>query len=41
LLTAAQYKFYVTEHDNWVGPDGKIKEKAMLINGAFPGESPV
>ncbi|CZT07190.1 related to laccase precursor [Rhynchosporium agropyri] len=31
------YTFTITEHDNWVGPDGVIKKKAMLINGAFPG----
>jgi FtsP/CotA-like multicopper oxidase with cupredoxin domain len=32
-----KYTFTVTEHDNWVGPDGRIKDKAMLINGGFPG----
>ncbi|KAK3367792.1 laccase [Podospora didyma] len=31
------YNFVITEHDNWLGPDGVIKKKAMLINGAFPG----
>lgn len=27
----------ITEHDNWVGADGVVKAKAMLINGTFPG----
>ncbi|KAG4440397.1 hypothetical protein IFR05_004137 [Cadophora sp. M221] len=35
--TIRTYTFTVTEIDNWVGPDGAIKKKAMLINGAFPG----
>ncbi|KAK2629486.1 hypothetical protein QTJ16_000306 [Diplocarpon rosae] len=35
--TTRSYTFTVTERDNWVGPDGGIKKKAMLINGAFPG----
>ncbi|KAH7398085.1 laccase [Cadophora sp. MPI-SDFR-AT-0126] len=35
--TIRTYTFTITEHDNWVGPDGQIKKKAMLINGAFPG----
>ncbi|KAM7186241.1 laccase [Rhypophila sp. PSN 637] len=31
------YNFVITEIDNWVGPDGVVKKKAMLINGKFPG----
>jgi FtsP/CotA-like multicopper oxidase with cupredoxin domain len=31
------YNFVITEHDNWIGGDGKPKKKAMLINGQFPG----
>ncbi|KAI0145459.1 multicopper oxidase-domain-containing protein [Xylariaceae sp. FL1272] len=27
----------ITEHDNWVGPDGRTKAKAMLINNQYPG----
>lgn len=28
-----QYVFNLTEVDNWMGPDGVVKEKVMLING--------
>ncbi|KAK0615729.1 L559a mutant of Melanocarpus Albomyces laccase [Bombardia bombarda] len=31
------YTFALTEVDNYVGPDGQVKEKAMLINNQFPG----
>ncbi|KAI5919594.1 probing oxygen channels in Melanocarpus Albomyces laccase [Camillea tinctor] len=27
----------ITEHDHWKGPDGRIRDKAMLINNQFPG----
>jgi len=27
-----QYSLSITEVDNWVGPDGVVKEKVMLIN---------
>ena len=32
-----EYWLDLTEHDNWVGPDGVVKEKMMLYNGSFPG----
>jgi FtsP/CotA-like multicopper oxidase with cupredoxin domain len=32
-----QYNLEITEIDNWVGGDGVVKRKAMLINGQFPG----
>ncbi|KAL8386875.1 hypothetical protein RB595_010323 [Gaeumannomyces hyphopodioides] len=32
-----QYDFAITEVDNFVGGDGQVKNKAMLINGQFPG----
>ncbi|KAL8354852.1 hypothetical protein RB601_000565 [Gaeumannomyces tritici] len=32
-----QYDFTITEVDNFVGGDGQVKKKAMLINGQFPG----
>ncbi|KAJ9142472.1 Multicopper oxidase [Pleurostoma richardsiae] len=31
------YIFNLTEADNYIGADGVVKKKAMLINGAFPG----
>ncbi|KAK1764472.1 laccase [Phialemonium atrogriseum] len=31
------YTLVVTEIDNWKGPDGVVKKKAMLINGTLPG----
>ncbi|KAI1111499.1 multicopper oxidase-domain-containing protein [Nemania sp. NC0429] len=27
----------ISEHDNWVGPDGRVKSKVMLINNQYPG----
>ncbi|KAK1753358.1 putative laccase precursor [Echria macrotheca] len=31
------YTFTLTEVNNWVGGDGRVKVKAMLVNGQFPG----
>ncbi|KAI2636805.1 multicopper oxidase-domain-containing protein [Xylaria nigripes] len=31
------FNWELTEHDNWTGPDGRVKGKVMLINGQFPG----
>ncbi|KAL1902381.1 hypothetical protein Sste5346_001361 [Sporothrix stenoceras] len=31
------YTFVITEVDDYVGADGVVKKKAMLINGQFPG----
>ncbi|CAK7232975.1 hypothetical protein SEUCBS140593_008445 [Sporothrix eucalyptigena] len=31
------YTFVLTEVDNYVGADGAVKKKAMLVNGQFPG----
>ncbi|KAI1821444.1 multicopper oxidase-domain-containing protein [Xylaria intraflava] len=31
------FNWEVTEHDNWTGPDGRVKSKVMLINNQFPG----
>ncbi|KAK2073255.1 hypothetical protein P8C59_007547 [Phyllachora maydis] len=31
------YTLSISEVDNWVGGDGVVKEKAMLVNGQFPG----
>lgn len=31
------YTLTITEVDNYVGADGQVKEKAMLINDQFPG----
>nr|CDP29442.1 Putative laccase precursor [Podospora anserina S mat+] len=31
------YTFTLTEVNNWIGGDGGIKAKAMLVNGQFPG----
>ncbi|KAK1754289.1 laccase-2 [Echria macrotheca] len=31
------YTLTITEVDNYIGADGQVKEKAMLINGQFPG----
>lgn len=33
MLTDNQYNFVISEFDNWLGPDGVVKKKAMLING--------
>jgi len=30
-----KYTLNITEHDNWQGPDGVVKQKVMLINGKF------
>ncbi|KAK6840569.1 hypothetical protein PG995_016323 [Apiospora arundinis] len=35
--TPRTYDWELTEQDNWVGPDGRILPKVMLINGQFPG----
>ncbi|KAI1637751.1 probing oxygen channels in Melanocarpus Albomyces laccase [Biscogniauxia mediterranea] len=32
-----KFHLEVTEHDHWKGPDGRVKEKVMLINNQFPG----
>ncbi|KAL8348099.1 hypothetical protein RB601_002690 [Gaeumannomyces tritici] len=32
-----KYTLHLTEVDNYLGADGAIKEKAMLVNGQFPG----
>lgn len=31
------YTFTLTEVNNWPGGDGRLKAKAMLVNGQFPG----
>ncbi|KAI0204472.1 multicopper oxidase-domain-containing protein [Astrocystis sublimbata] len=31
------FNWEVKEYDNWVGPDGRMKSKVMLINGQYPG----
>ncbi|KAI0503422.1 multicopper oxidase-domain-containing protein [Xylaria bambusicola] len=31
------FNWEVTEHDNWTGPDGRIKSKVMLVNNQYPG----
>ncbi|KAI1177040.1 multicopper oxidase-domain-containing protein [Nemania sp. FL0916] len=31
------FNWEVTERDNWVGPDGRVKSKVMLINNQYPG----
>jgi hypothetical protein len=31
-----RYSFEITEHPNWVGPDGHVKETAMLVNNQYP-----
>ncbi|KAK5654321.1 hypothetical protein OQA88_7499 [Cercophora sp. LCS_1] len=36
-----EYTFTLTEVDNYVGADGQVKEKAMLINDQFPGPTVV
>ena len=35
--TTRQYTLNITEVDNWVGPDGAVKPKAMLVNGRLSG----
>jgi hypothetical protein len=32
-----EFDWEISEVDNWVGPDGVVKEKVMLINNDFPG----
>ncbi|KAI8628230.1 multicopper oxidase [Xylariaceae sp. FL1651] len=32
-----EYYFDIAEHDNWLGPDGVVKQEVMLINNQFPG----
>lgn len=32
-----KYTLNITEHDNWQGPDGVVKEKVMLVNGKILG----
>ncbi|KAI1817913.1 multicopper oxidase [Poronia punctata] len=32
-----EYFFDIAEHQNWVGPDGVVKESVMLVNNQFPG----
>ncbi|KAK5659626.1 hypothetical protein OQA88_830 [Cercophora sp. LCS_1] len=31
------YALNITEHDNWQGPDGVVKQKVMLVNGNILG----
>ncbi|KAI1432537.1 multicopper oxidase-domain-containing protein [Xylaria sp. CBS 124048] len=31
------FDWEVSEHDDWTGPDGRVKSKVMLINDQFPG----
>ncbi|KAI0912663.1 multicopper oxidase-domain-containing protein [Ustulina deusta] len=31
------FNLEVTEHDNWPGPDGRVKSKVMLVNNQYPG----
>ncbi|KAI1125456.1 multicopper oxidase-domain-containing protein [Nemania abortiva] len=31
------FNWQVSEVDNWVGPDGRVKSKVMLINNQYPG----
>ncbi|TPX10102.1 uncharacterized protein E0L32_001299 [Thyridium curvatum] len=35
--TVVSYTFVLTEVNNWVGPDGVVKNKFMLVNGQYPG----
>jgi len=32
-----RYTFNINEHKNWVGPDGHVKQVAMLVNDQYPG----
>ncbi|KAK3348695.1 laccase [Lasiosphaeria hispida] len=32
-----KYNLTLTEEDNWMGPDGVVKEKVMLVNGKILG----
>jgi hypothetical protein len=32
-----RYTLNVTEQQNWMGPDGHVKNTAMLFNNQFPG----
>ncbi|KAJ3551423.1 hypothetical protein NPX13_g11365 [Xylaria arbuscula] len=31
------FNWEVTEHDQWTGPDGRVKSKVMLVNNQYPG----
>ncbi|KAI0477166.1 multicopper oxidase-domain-containing protein [Xylariaceae sp. FL0804] len=31
------FHWTVDEIDNWMGPDGRVKEKVMLVNNQYPG----
>ncbi|KAH8157335.1 hypothetical protein CIB48_g10906 [Xylaria polymorpha] len=31
------FTWELKEHDNWTGPDGRVKSKVMLINNQYPG----
>lgn len=33
---SSQYTFTLTEHNSWTGGDGRVKTKAMLVNGTSP-----
>jgi FtsP/CotA-like multicopper oxidase with cupredoxin domain len=35
--TLRTFDWEITEHDDWTGPDGVVKDKVMLVNGVFPG----
>lgn len=37
IANFCQYTFVLTEVDNFIGGDGAVKKKAMLVNGQFPG----
>ncbi|KAI0601194.1 probing oxygen channels in Melanocarpus Albomyces laccase [Biscogniauxia sp. FL1348] len=32
-----KFHLEIAEYDHWKGPDGRVKEKVMLINNQFPG----
>jgi FtsP/CotA-like multicopper oxidase with cupredoxin domain len=35
--TLRTFTWDITEHNDWTGPDGVVKDKVMLVNGVFPG----
>jgi FtsP/CotA-like multicopper oxidase with cupredoxin domain len=34
---SVSYSWEITEHYNWVGPDGHVKPYVQLVNGQLPG----
>ncbi|KAI0129781.1 laccase-1 [Xylariales sp. AK1849] len=34
---SVSYSWEITEHHNWQGPDGVVKDYVQLVNGQFPG----